>query len=226
MGIKQCFNRVPNRPREPGTSTAASVAPNTHFSRRVTFVAWLCLAACVSLCSCALNPNYNPAGLSANQATNVQKICQTVMGLKPSGGLYDNLWPAGPDPASISNDYRGCIASLSNSLKDSEEARAEKQADRDCTAEGLEAGSSALAECVLRDVDSTSNSGGIRTASLTVTPYTPRAVPDPSIPETLRREQLACAEIGLEPSQRASANCVRGLQNVLLAREMAQDYTN
>jgi hypothetical protein len=224
MATKQCFNRVPNRPRERGTFTAALAAPNTAFSWRMTFAASLCLAACVGLCSCALSPNYNPAGLSANEALKVEKICQTVMGLNPSGVLYDNLWPDAPDPASISNDYRGCIASLSNSLKDSAEARAERQADRDCAARGLEAGSSALAECVLRDVDSTSNSGGIRTASLTVTPYTPTAVPDPSIPQTLRRQQLACAELGLEPGQRAFANCVHGLRNVLSARERALDY--
>jgi hypothetical protein len=60
--------------------------------------------------------------------------------------------------------------------------RAEKQADRDCAAKGLAAGGSALAECVLRETDSTVDSPTIETASLSVTPYTPTAVPDSSNP--------------------------------------------
>jgi hypothetical protein len=104
--------------------------------------------------------------------------------------------------------------------------RAEKQADRDCAAKGLAAGGSALAECVLRETDSAVDSPTIETASLSVTPYTPTAVPDASTPQTLRREQLACTEIGLEPGQRAFAKCVQGLQNVLSAEERGADYVD
>ena len=122
----------------------------------------------------------------------------------------------------MTNNYRGCIASLYNSLRITTMTRAEMQADRNCRAKGLEAGTSALAVCVLHE--STSNSGAIESVGLMVTPYRATAVSDASIPEILRREQLACAEIGLEPAQRGFANCVQGLRDVLSASLMDTDY--
>jgi len=182
---------------------------------------------CATITSCASGPRYNPDHLGAAQVTNVAKICQNVVGLQPSEPLVDNLWPGDPDPELSTNNYRGCIASLSNSLRNSAAARAQMQADRNCRSKGLQADSSQLATCVLHALETAPKSASIQAASLVVTPYDAKTSgSDDSIPEILRRERLACAEIGLEPAQRAFASCVNGLKDVLSASQMAGDYEN
>jgi hypothetical protein len=49
---------------------------------------------------------------------------------------------------------------------------------------------------------------------------------DASIPEALRRERRACADIGLESTDSAFASCVRDLQNVQAAEQMNANYAN
>ena len=88
--------------------------------------------ACVSIAAYATEPTYNPQHLNAAQISQVDEICQTVMGLRPTDTLTDNLWPGNPDHGSSTNEYRGCVASLSHSIGNIRAARAESQADQNC----------------------------------------------------------------------------------------------
>jgi hypothetical protein len=188
------------------------------------------LTVCAGGASCVSGqPPYDPDRLGNAQVAAVGKICQTVVGVDPSEPLVSNLWPGDPDPASTTNNYRGCVASLSNSLLSSASARLEAQAGKNCGSEGLEPYSPQLADCVLEATRAQSARHLLQTqpVGLVVTPYSAKTDgSDSSEPEILRRERLACMEIGLEPSQRAFATCVRGLRDVLSASEMNADYEN
>lgn len=166
-------------------ATQAAVVPR---ARGATFLA----LACMTVASCASVSPYNPDHLSAHEVSRVGEVCQGVMGLQPSKVLTENLWPGDPDPALETNDYRGCIATLSNSL---EAATASK---------------------------------GPRLTSLDMMPPVEQATtPSPDqASASLPREQQACAQIGLDPSQRAFENCVEGLRNVMSAGSMADSYRN
>ena len=94
-----------------------------------------------------------------------------------------------------------------------------------CRASGLEPGTSELGTCVFRTVEATSASVVAETAFLVVTPFgdVPEAAAS-SVSLADRRERLACAEIGLEPSQRAYKSCVSGLRDALAANDTSELY--
>jgi hypothetical protein len=185
------------------------------------------VAMAIAIAACASNAPRSPQHLSVTQVGQVAEICEEVMGLEPSEPLVDNLWPGDPDPDSVTNNYRGCIASLSSSLEGVPAAWGERLALDQCRAGGLEPGTSELGTCVLRTVEATSASVAAETAFLVVTSFgdTPEAASS-SASLSGRRERLACAEIGLEPSQRAYESCVSGLRDVLSANEMSALYRN
>ena len=184
--------------------------------------------ACVSIAAYAIQPTYNPQHLNAAQISQADKICQTVMGLRPSDTLTDNRWPGNPDPGSSTNEYRGCVASLSHSLENITAARAESQADQNCRAKGLEPGSSDFAVCALQTVEANQSLKQIRLASLDAKPFIEQAGKDAhaAVPGNVSKERLACAEIGLEPQAAAFASCVEGLRAVMSARFMEEGYPN
>jgi hypothetical protein len=193
-------------------------------------IAWAPLAAvamAIAIAACASNAPRSPQNLSVTQVGQVAEICEEVMGFEPSEPLVDNLWPGDPDPDSVTNNYRGCVASLSSSLEGVPAAWGERLALDQCRASGLEPGTSELGTCVLRTVEATSASVGAETAFLVVTSF--GDIPDAASSSASlsgRRERLACAEIGLEPSQRAYESCVSGLRDVLSANEMSALYRN
>jgi hypothetical protein len=185
------------------------------------------LAVTMTIAACASNAPRDAQDLSITQVGQVAEICEEVMGFEPTEPLVDNLWPGDPDPDSMTNSYRGCVASLSSSLEGVPAAWGERLALDHCRATGLQPGTSELGTCVLRTVEETSASVVPETAFLVVTPPSEMleaASSSASLSE--RRERLACAEIGLEPSQRAFESCVRGLRDVLSAREMSALYRN
>lgn len=184
--------------------------------------------ASVSVAACASEPTYNPQHLNAAQISQVDEICQTVMGLRPTDTLTDNLWPGNPDQGSSTNEYRGCVASLSHSIGNIRAARAESQADQNCRAKGLEPGSSDFAICALQAVETKPGSDRIQLASLDVKPFIEQPRKDAPTPVAggVSKERLACAEIGLEPTATAFASCVEGLTAVMSARFMEQGYRN
>jgi hypothetical protein len=184
--------------------------------------------AVVLVAACATtNPvPYNPEHLSLDQAKKISQICQDVMGFKSSATLVSNAWPGDPDPAAVTNGHRGCIASLSHSLLTSSTARTESAADQACRADGLAVGSSALAECVLKSVGAASASSGAENVSLVVTPFDDGQERGSWSSETGRREEQACAEVGLDPAGPQFSNCVSGLQDVITAMWLGKDYRN
>lgn len=185
------------------------------------------LAVTMIIVACASNAPRPPQDLTITQVGQVAEICEEVMSLDPTEPLVDNLWPGDPDPDSVTNNYRGCIASLSSSLEGVPAAWGERLALDQCRASGLQPGTSELGTCVLRTVEAISASVAPETAFLVVTPFS-------DIPEagssgaslSDRRERLACAEIGLEPSQRAYESCVSGLRDVLAGNGMSALYRN
>ena len=184
--------------------------------------------ACVSIAVYATEPTYNPQHLNAAQISQVDGICQRVMGLRPSDALTDNLWPGNPDHGSSTNEYRGCVASLSQSMENIAAARAESQADQNCRAKGLEPGSSDFAVCALQAVEAKPGSEQLQLASLDAKPFIEQARKDARavVPGSVSKERLACAEIGLEPKAEAFTKCVEGLRAVMSARFMEEGYRN
>jgi len=182
--------------------------------------------ACVSTAAGASAPTYNPQHLGSAQIAQVDEICQKVMRLRPSDTLTDNRWPGNPDQGSSTNEYRGCVASLSHSMQNIAATRAMSHADQNCRAKGLEPGSPDFAVCALRTVEGEPDSERIQLASLNARPFLEQARTDAPAPVTggVRNERLACAEIGLEPTAAAFASCVDGLTAVMSARSMEELY--
>jgi hypothetical protein len=99
-------------------------------------------------------------------------------------------------------------------------AQAATSAHQSCRSQGLPPGSPALAVCVLQSL----NGGGTRSVSAAAAP--PPATAGlvhvgsffyASSHETVRREQLACAQLGFEPPGGLFASCVTGLQQTFFA---------
>jgi hypothetical protein len=188
----------------------------------------LIVGVSMNLASCASAPPYDPNHLSADQLSLVGKVCHTVMGFEPSEALTDNLWPGNPDTAASTNSYRGCIATLSNSLKRAAAARASRQAEQGCLSKGLATDSSDFALCVLTAEETPPPETQIRLASLTDTPLLISMTPayPRHVHAAARKEQLACAAIGLDPIEDAFSGCVQGLTNVMSAGIMNEAYRN
>lgn len=200
---------------------------NARWARRVLGAAAI---VCVSIPVYASDPPYNPNHVDNAQVLRLGEICESVMGLRPSETLTDNLWPGNPDEGSRTNEYRGCIASLSSSLQANATERAEKRAQEHCRADGLEAGSPELAVCILSVAEAPPASNRILLAG-TGHPDVIGQVRESQhrslfSSTTLQRERLACAEIGLEPNEGAFTTCVEGLTRVMSARLMNEFYRN
>jgi hypothetical protein len=178
--------------------------------------------ACTAACAAAAP--YNPDHLGAAQLAHVAQVCQTVLGLQPSERPVWGVRPGNPHLAPGASHYQGCITSLSDSLQRALAAQSATLADRDCRARGLKPGSPELAVCVLHSLGKQPEPG----QPVAANPIAARQTA-PSRParvgsffyawphEVLRREQLACAQLGFEPPGGAFANCVDGLRTTFFA---------
>lgn len=186
----------------------------------------LATASCVMLganmAACAAAPTYNPDHLQAAQFERVSDICQNVIGLSPKEPLRGGYWLGEPRLDFDTSHYRVCIISLSDSLQSAGDMQLTQQADADCRAKGLASGSSDLALCVLQYVDDRPAPGGAMQAS--AAPVSRVALPQASSSyyyasphEYVRREQVACAALGLEPSQSPFETCVKNINQALYA---------
>ena len=181
------------------------------------------LASCVivlsSLAACAAEPTYNPDNLPAGQFTRVADICQNVMGLSPNERLEGGYWMGNDRLDYWTSHYRGCIVSLSDSLQNAMDDEATRQADADCRAKGYQPGSPDLALCVLHSVNSHSKPAPAQATSGQVSlvseqlPTASGSFLYASPHENARREEVACAALGLEPSHGAFKSCVKGLND-------------
>ena len=181
-----------------------------------------CALAGVSIVACATQPPYNPDRLGDAQYTRVTGICQNVMGLSPTERPSGGNWLGNDRLDYWTSHYRGCIVSLSDSLQSVNDTLVTQQADADCRAKGYRTGSPDLALCVLQTANShpePTPSSATAAAATPVSEKLPaagsyfRASPR----ETVRREQVACAALGLEPTDGAFKSCVKGLSDTFYA---------
>lgn len=209
-------------------SSAACARGQRSSSTRTVIPALLSAGACVTLAACASSAPYNPDHLSADRISQLGEVCQTVMGFQPSEALTENLWPDNPDSSVSTNSYRGCIATLSDSLQQVAAVQASRQAERECHLKGFDTGSSDLALCALTAEQTPISTTPIRLASLTDTPFLTSNKPTFSaqVPNTVHKEQVACAELGLDPNEEAFAGCVRGLRSVVSTSVINDAYRN
>jgi hypothetical protein len=182
-----------------------------------------CTLVVAGVSACVAQPVYNPDNLANAQFSLVSNICQTVMGLSPSEALSGGYWMGNERLDYWTSKYRGCIVSLSDSLRSADDGALTRQADADCRAKGFASGSSDLALCVLRSVNTDPRSAAPARASTASAPASEQ-LPAASVSytyasphENARREQTACAALGLEPTDEAFKSCVKGLSDTFYA---------
>jgi hypothetical protein len=155
--------------------------------RSSLITAVLTVLAGVTVVANAAQPRYNPDHLGDAQFTRVAEICQNVMGLSPTERPRGGYWLDNSRLDYWTNHYRGCVLSLSDSLRHVNSTRVVQQAE-------------------------TAAVTPVSEKMPTAGPYF-RASPH----ETARREHVACAALGLEATSGDFKSCVRGLRDTLYA---------
>jgi hypothetical protein len=177
--------------------------------------------AVLSISACAAaSPAFNPGGLQEAQLSRVADVCQNVMGLSPSERLVGGEWLGAPRLDYWTSRYRGCVTSLSDSVRSAGELQAKQQADRLCRAKGYADGSPDLAVCVLQTAQQQPPESALSAASQHSSEPVPSASGSlfyASAHERRQREELACAAVGLEPTSGAFTACVSDLQKTFHA---------
>jgi hypothetical protein len=198
--------------------------------RRMLSVLSCALAgACIVGCAtAAANDPQNPAA-----GGRVAAICQNVLGLSPSERLTGGNWMGNDKLDYWTSHYRGCLVSLSDSQRGARDTAVVQQAEDRCRAKGLQAGSPDLALCVLQaandhpdpapaqrtattEANATSQATTTEGASAQPT-ATPGSFYFASASEIARREQVACAALGLSPAQGEFKGCVQQLRATFYA---------
>jgi hypothetical protein len=189
---------------------------NTRKSLLLTLSA--CVLAGASIVGCAAGAAYNPDRLGDADFASVAGVCQNVMGLSPTERPTGGNWLGNDRLDYWTSHYNGCILSLSDSLQGVQDIQATQQADADCRAKGLRPGTPDLALCVLRTANSQPDPAPSPASAAAMTPISAnlsasgsfyRASPH----ETVRREAVACAALGLSPAEGAFKSCVKSLND-------------
>jgi hypothetical protein len=188
-------------------------------------------SAGLALAGCASAGTFNPDNLRLSQIGRVVDICQSVVGYHS----YDppsSVWGAATDPRLEpgENDYQGCVASLSDSMKQVDDARGDAASDVDCRRQGYRSGSPGLAECVLhareagdQHARAEETSYGSSRSDYPEDTHKSDSIFGPSPAEMDRREQLACAKVGLSPTDAAFDNCVKKMKDTFYAIDNPQN---
>jgi hypothetical protein len=168
--------------------------PQIMTSHPRTLMAAIVGFACVAATG-AFADAYNPVRLGDDDLGHVKRICADVVGVPPGG-----------------THYAACVQSLSSSLRDLERTQGLRQARAACLRQGLAPNTSALAECELtnaRDGGAPATDGGPARPGGQASYF---AV-SPAV--SWRRGELACAELGFDPSGGAFPACAANLQAAL-----------
>ena len=132
----------------------------------------------------------------------VGQVCQSVIRVQPGTAQYD-----------------GCVESLSGSAASIGQGRAMMQAHDACLDRGLQPGTPALAECTLSQAGARPAAAAIKASDSVApqmqTPGGSKSWFSISRDDQFRRQQLACARIGLDPTSAAFDGCVAGLGSTL-----------
>jgi hypothetical protein len=184
---------------------------------RIPLLGAIAAIAIVSVPACAAAaPGFNPDRLHDPQVSRVEAVCESVMGLSPSERLVGGYWMGDSRLDYWTSRYRGCVTSLSDSMSTITANQANEQADRDCRAKGYTTGSSDLALCVLQTARATESAETAQPTSQPL-PSASGSLFYASASERRRREELACAAIGIEPTGDAFKACVSDLQRTFHA---------
>jgi hypothetical protein len=173
-------------------------------ARRVACIAASTLAF-ASISACANAGPYNPDNLPADQVTNVDTLCQSVMGLRPGAA-----------------NYGACVDSLMGSARGVERGEALQSGREACLNRGLRPGGAGFGVCELQSAqaDSIPLKGADATVISTADePGGSRSYAYTSPKNVFRREQLSCARLGLDPADEAFGSCVADLQSALFAAD-------
>jgi hypothetical protein len=176
----------------------------------------------VSACAAA-TPLFNPDGLQGGQLSRVEQVCQSVMGLSPTERLSGGDWLGDQRLDFWTSHYRGCVTSLSDSVQNVSGDQTTQQADHDCRAKGYADGTPDLALCVLQvsrqapGAPNPQQAPASQSQSAESLPTASGSFFYASPHETRRREEVACAAVGIEPTHDAFKACVDDLQNTFHA---------
>lgn len=189
---------------------------NTRKSLSITLTA--CVMAGASIIGCAATAPYNPDNLGAGDFARVADVCRSVMGLSPTERPTGGNWLGNDRLDYWTSHYNGCILSLSDSLRTVQDTLATQQAQQSCLAQGLRPASSDLALCVLQTANShpdptSTPADAAAAAPLSASLQAPGSFYRASPRETARREQVACAALGLSPAENAFHACVKSLSD-------------
>jgi hypothetical protein len=159
--------------------------------RRIAFTA----AALALTSACAVQAA--PAAVTPQQASIIEASCTSIMGLRHGEFAY-----------------LGCRESLTATAAGLAQGQDRLQAYDACHERGLAAGSAALSTCML----DTEQAAPMQVASTTPTPAAvpPNLAADTSYYSVThavqwRREQYACAQLGLVPGSAVFTHCVASL---------------
>jgi hypothetical protein len=167
------------------------------------------LAACAAagafvVTPCAMARAAHAEAPGDRQRARLGEICVSSLGVRPGQA-----------------QQAGCIDSLAQSLQDLGRGDALWTARDACLGQGLTPGSSDLSVCTLRSAKS--DQGGL---AVTLPREAAAPVPGGAKPyayasnqDRFAREQLACAEIGLQPVSGAFDSCVASLAAALFAAD-------
>ena len=184
--------------------------------KRVVMSVVSCAMAGASMVGCATPPAYDAQTQGSAAVARVAGICQNVMGLSPTERLTGGNWLGNDKLDYWTSHYRGCIVSLSDSLQNVRDTEVVRQAEQQCRAKGLLSGSPELALCVLQTANEHPEPTQSQSAAAGQTPVSEKFAAAGSYyfaspRETARREQVACAALGLSPADAEFKSCVQQL---------------
>jgi hypothetical protein len=187
-----------------------------NIGKRVLMSVVSCAMAGASMVGCATPPAYDAQTPGSAAVARVAGICQNVMGLSPTERLTGGNWLGNDKLDYWTCHYRGCIVSLSDSLQNVRDTEVVRQAEEQCRAKGLLSGSPALALCVLQTANEHPEPTESQSAAAGQMPVSEKLAAAGSYyfaspRETARREQVACAALGLSPAGPEFKSCVQKL---------------
>jgi hypothetical protein len=187
-----------------------------NIGKRVLMSVVSCAMAGASMIGCATPPARDAQTQGSAAVARVAGICQNVMGLSPTERLTGGNWLGNDKLDYWTSHYRGCIVSLSDSLQNVRDTEVVRQAEEQCRAKGLRSGSPDLALCVLQTANEHPEPTESQSAAAGQTPVSEKFAAAGSYyfaspHETARREQVACAALGLSPAEAEFKSCVQQL---------------
>ena len=177
--------------------------------KRDYFRLTVALACCAGLSLTSACAAVGGADVKTAQLDLTGSICWATVMVKPGTRHYD-----------------ACTSALAESVAAMSQVQVEAATRGDCMARGLRSGSPELDECIVTTM--ADRSGSVRPALLThlprprMTVYRSFFIASPA--EIRRREQLACAQLDLDPASVAFDRCVGRLSSSLAEADVA--YAN